>query len=425
MNRTNRPRDPKQVVLEAELAASSPDRVRSWLETIAADKATLFANDEGIEQALMGRNDPLINLSLARFSANPEILRALYVGAGKTNKPIRLALLMNEVAGRIGYTAMPDALVERSAAVGELLGALDEEELSALFSNPDLENDFLINFFEQKEPWQALDEPRQQIVLRALYKNSRLTTRYTGPMDGYAEYLHGKVFTAAWELVGKLPVSIEWAGSICWLYEKLKAVAGVKTPLQIAARWVPDPADTKSLANEEKQLARGDLGPFARTRRGIARLAVREASSKEKRQSLATHEDPAVRAAYYLDGSLSAEDMRAANERDLLLSFDSMMWNPRVWRTKETRGVLHEMAWDSKRDPSSRLDPQNLYNARLEQYKKEQPDWFKDEEDAPDTETLPLTSGEFATAIEQINQSLFTANDLGRSTYALLLVDGD
>jgi hypothetical protein len=113
--------------------------------------------------------------------------------------------------------------------------------------------------------------------------------------------------------------------------------------------------------------------------------------------------------------------MKAADERDLLLSFESMMWNPRVWRTKETREVLHDMAWDSKRDPSSRLDPQNLYNARLEQYRETYPDWFKDEEDAPEKETLPLTAGEFATVVEQINQALFTTNDLGRSTYVGLL----
>jgi hypothetical protein len=425
MNRTNRPRDPKQVVLEAELVASSSERVRGWLETTAADKATLFANDEGIEQALLGRNDPLINLSLARFSANPDILRALYTGAGKTSKPIRLALLMNEVARRIGSTGMPDVLVERDEAVGGLLSDLDEEELLALFSNPELENDFLINFFEQKGPWQALDERRQQIALRALYKNSRLTTRYSGPMDGYAEYLHDKVFSAAWELAGKLPTSIDWAASLCWLYEKLKPVGGVKEPLLLAARWIPDKTDAKRLESEDKQLARGDLGPFARTRRGLARLAVHQAHTKEQRQALAAHEDPAVRSAYYFEGGLSADEMKAANERDFLLSFESLVWNPRAWCTKETRQVLHDMAWDSKRDPSAHMDSPNLYNARLERCKEEHPDWFKDEEevaeDEQDSGALPLTSGEFATALEQINQSLFTANDLGRSTYVGLL----
>ena len=425
MTRTNRPRDPKQVVLEAELAASSPERVRSWLETTAADIATLFANDEGIEQTLLHRNDPLINLSLARLSANPDILRALYTGAAKTNKPIRLALLMNEVARRIGSTGMPDVLVERDEAVGGLLSDLDEEELLALFSNPELENDFLINFFEQKGPWQALDERRQQIALRALYKNSRLTTRYSGPMDGYAEYLHDKVFSAAWELAGKLPPSIEWAASLCWLYEKLKPVGGVKEPLLLAARWIPDKTDAERLESEDKQLARGDLGPFARTRRGLARLAVHQAHTKEQRQALAAHEDPAVRAAYYFEGGLSADEMKAANERDFLLSFESLVWNPRAWRTKETRQVLHDMAWDSKRDPSAHMDSPNLYNARLERYKEEHPDWFKDEEELTEDEldkgALPLTTGEFATALEQINQSLFATNDLGRSTYVGLL----
>jgi hypothetical protein len=71
------------------------------------------------------------------------------------------------------------------------------------------------------------------------------------------------------------------------------------------------------------------------------------------------------------------------------------------------------------------MDSPNLYNARLERYKEEHPDWFKDEEELTEDEldkgALPLTTGEFATALEQINQSLFATNDLGRSTYVGLL----
>ncbi len=206
MRRTDRPRDPKNVLLEAELLASSPERVRAWLEESASKADALSWNEEHIEKALLARGDPLINLSLARFSGNSHILQALLSGLGKETKAIRLAALINEAAGRHSLGGIPGALIGHQGQMADLLRSLDEEEITALFSNPTLEDDFLSDFFEMKDPWKALDEERQLAALRALYENSRVTREYSGPMDSYAEYLHDKVFDAAWALAEKLPV---------------------------------------------------------------------------------------------------------------------------------------------------------------------------------------------------------------------------
>jgi hypothetical protein len=79
--------------------------------------------------------------------------------------------------------------------------------------------------------------------------------------------------------------------------------------------------------------------------------------------------------------------MKQADELVPLLSFEEMMWNPRVWKTKAQRQQLCAMAWDSKRDPNSYMDPQNMFNARRDGYREQHPEWFLDDENSEDLAT--------------------------------------
>lgn len=420
-----RSRDPKDIVLEAELLASPPDRVRAWLMEIAKEKASIiFSRDDCIERALLKRGDALITLSLARYSASFEVARAILAGPARDDKVLRLALLMNETVGRASIGHMPSVLLG-DQPIDRFLAELDEEEITALFSNRELDDNFLISFFEQKAPWQALDHERRLVAIRTLQSNPRMQAAYDGPYDGYAEYMHNKVFDAAWELADKLPVTAEWAGYLRWLYEKLIPQAhSIEKPLELAARWIPDPTDAKQIEQEKQDLERGTLGVFAGMRKSIARLAVAGLHSQEERRAFANHEDPAVRAAFYAGTALTLEEMRAADARDPLLSFEEMMWNSSVWSTKVHRKLLHDMAWDSKRDPKSYMDPQNTFEARLEYYRNTYPEWFKDEgevAEASEPEAQTGASDGIGNAVEGMQGELFTNNELARATHVAVL----
>ena len=423
---TERPRDPKTVVLEAELLASSAERVRTWLEHRALDEnPSNWADTEAIERALLERHDPLVTLSLAKLSADVRVMAAIVAGPALESKAVRLAALMNEVVGKAYFCGMPEALLEQGHELEIFVSSLDEQEVLALFSNRTLSDDFLIDFFELNGPWQALDEVRQHAAIRALRRNPRMQARYDGPYDGHAEYTHNKVFVAAWSLSTRVPVTPQWAAYLGGLYEKLPAGIGfVADPLQFAARWVPEAADVDSVKHENESVEKGDLGVFARMRKGLARLSVTAASGADARRVLASNADPAVRAAFYLEAEMTVEDMKQADERDPLLSFDQMMWNPRVWRTKAQREQLHAMAWDSKRDPNSYMDPQNMFNARRAAYREQHPGWFKDEDEEaepPDPEAQPMSNGAFSTVVEEVKSEIFISNDLARATHAAVL----
>lgn len=142
-DKSERQRDPRTVILQAELVASSPERVRTWLEQRAADSRSLrFGDDEPLERALLERNEPLINLALAQFGSESSVLDALLAGAGRENKPIRLAALLNEAAGARVFGGMPEALLA-GQTVEAFLSGLDVEGITALFSNRTLSHDFL------------------------------------------------------------------------------------------------------------------------------------------------------------------------------------------------------------------------------------------------------------------------------------------
>jgi hypothetical protein len=415
------PRDPKLVVRQADLLLSSPERVKAYLEARAAatDKSALWADME-TELKLLGRNDPLLDLTLARFGANDDVLRQLMARPGAENKTIRLAVLLNEVVGRTRFNRLPGLLASRKDGLGALVAGLDSEEIAALFSNPSIADDFLVEFFEQKAPWLVLDEDRRLEAVQALQKNPRMHRGYEGPMDGYAEYRHELVFTSAWQLAAKVPVSTTWASYLAWLYYNTTCkTSAIDKPMALVQRWVPDPSDTERVAHELKELERGELGVFGLMRKQLARLVLDAAHSGEARQLLATHEDPAVRAAVYAYGHLSASDMKVANERDFRLAFDQMMWNDSAWLTKEQRSLLHDMAWDGKRDPNNRLDPQNMFDARAVFYAKEHPEWFKDEEpeEEIDPELVPTTVGSLNAAVTELKSDLYTNAELARSIY--------
>jgi hypothetical protein len=372
-------RKPRAVVLQAELLASSPERVWDWLEHRAADKRALEASEyEEPDGALFARrHEPLIKLALARFGADHAVLRMLFAG-GVNNKAVRLAVLMNEVASYQILALTPRWLLA-GQSITEFLTGLDYEEVVALFSNQTLSDDFLSGFLEQKDPWQALDETGRLLAITALSDNLRMRTEmqsgYGDPESYLAEIAYNEVFEAAWRLAFNVPVTKAWATVLFMLYLRLRP-ATVKNPLEMAARWIPDPDDFDQVASESEGVRAGTLGPFAGVRRCIARLAVNAAYSLEDRQKLAAHEDVAVRAALYSAGNLSLEEMRAGFERDSMLALSEMLENPILWRARVKRTALRKMAWSSRFDPGNHL-PQILYEGARVRHRESHPKWFK------------------------------------------------
>ena len=401
-------REPAISVLEAQLAASTPDRVFAWLEARAGrPKDSPSDADPQVEKSLLARNDPLINLGLAQYGVEDDTVRTLFNSTDPAHRPaLRLAVLSNQalVTHQAYHSGnLTEALIGNRRKAGEWLPELSNEELLALFKNPTLDGDFLIDFLEQKAGWHELDERRRLFVLRALAKNPRMTAHYRSViMDGYAEYKHSAVFSAAWRLAETAPVKIQWCWALHELFRQTTASSMMKDPLEVAKRWFPDPTDTKGAATEASALESGYLGAFALIRQELTRLARESSSGGAKLDSLLTHEDLAMRLAACRHGRLTEAQISAAVARDPKFVFNEVVRNEWLWSRAATREILKTLAW-AQPDPKSYMDAPNMYRHMEAEFRGKQPAWFKDEDQEPvDEDTLPATRGQLKEAVTEL-----------------------
>lgn len=401
-------REPAISVLEAQLAASTADRVFAWLESRAGrPKDSPFDTDPQVEKSLLARNDPLINLGLAQYGIEDDTVNTLFNSTDPAYRSaLRLAVLSNQaLATHQAYHSgkLIEGLIGYHANVGEWLPALSNEELRALFKNPTLDDNFLIDFLEQKTGWHELGERRQLFVLKALAKNPRMTAHYDSViMDGYAEYKHSAVFSAAWQLAETAPVKIQWCWALHELFRHTAASSMMKEPLEVAKRWFPDPDDLKVAAAEASAFESGYLGAFAQIREEIARLAVQGSSVGAKLEVLLSHEDLPVRLASCRYGRITEAQITAAVARDPKFVFGEVVRNEWLWSRSATREILKTLAW-AQPDPRSYMDAPNLYRHMEAEFRQKQPAWFKDEDqESVDEDSLPITRGEFKEAVTEL-----------------------
>jgi hypothetical protein len=409
-------KDPKLVLLQAELTASSPEQVKAWLETRA--QREFFYKHEGeaaVEEALLARNDRYIDFALARFGICEKTLATLFArNATDHDRALRIGALLNE---QVDFSGLPTVLYSGAGILAAsrgrdqlepFLASLNHEEIAALFSNPAIDNRFLVEFLEEKKPWLALDEQSRMVALMALKDNPRMAAKYEGHMDGYAEHMHNAAFAAAFNLAKTLPVTEDWGHILGGLYFKIKPTAySIEDPFSIAARWVPDPTQAEEVEAAANQLEEGYTLCYAQVRQGLGRLAV--AGHRQKLVDVLTHPDPAIRSAAYRDADLTPEQMKEANAKDPKLGFNTMLYNKKLWRRPETRELLKKMAWEPKRDPRHDLIPQNQFESFSKTMRKEFPVWFAGEDhDSVDEGTLPVTRAEFSVALANVSKLLET-----------------
>jgi hypothetical protein len=132
-------REPAISVLEAQLAASTADRVFAWLKARAGrPKDSPSDTDPQVERSLLVRNDPLINLGLAQYGIEDDTVKTLFNSTDPAYGPaLRLAVLSNQALAthRAYHTGdLVEALIDHRRNAGAWLPELSNEELRALFT---------------------------------------------------------------------------------------------------------------------------------------------------------------------------------------------------------------------------------------------------------------------------------------------------
>lgn len=400
----------KTVIKEAELMAMPPEAVASFLKkrsTLSKDELRDDVVNDEIEASLLARGDPLINLALAKHGRFIATLKPLFE-AGEPSGAIHFSVLSNDVVGGEIFSRFPVALFDEEEQVVQWLINAPSEEIIALFENDNLDDSFLRDVLEAKDPWSAIPQERLALIVISLHRNERMRRPYDDEfMDGYAEYSYGAVFNAAWALAKWVEPSARWAAALHWLYDRMQTDAfSIENPLELAARWRTDPLDGDAIEKEAESVERGWLSNYQGVRKGLARLAL--GKNSKLLSALLDSDDPAFRSAAYSDGNMTPELLAVAYQRDGELVFNQAMHNHKIWRSQAGREALKAVAWSVvHNDKNSDLAAANIYNGIRSDLVKKHPSWFKDEDDfQPELEASdePATKADVQALSEMLAQ---------------------
>jgi hypothetical protein len=159
-----------------------------------------------------------------------------------------------------------------------------------------------------------------------------------GPDDGYSDYMYNAVFDDAWKLAARVPTTRPWANALCWLFDNMvtTSFSRIENPLELAARWRLDLTDADAIEEETKSVRLGWLSSYQRVRKGLARLALKK--DPKVLTTLLSSDDLAFRCAAYAEGSLTPEQLSAAQERDGALEFNEIRFRPTAERPRQEWG---------------------------------------------------------------------------------------
>lgn len=151
--------EPRPIRL-ARMMAMSPEAVYSELQEY--NKSLLEAGwleDKELEQALLSRNHPLINLGLAQFGSAKEVVSALYnwqAGDEATRLALRLAVLSNPVPPRGVFFGGSFGVIGEDE-IRRILNDGTDEEIRAMFLNVSAKR-LISKLYSRKPPFDALPE---------------------------------------------------------------------------------------------------------------------------------------------------------------------------------------------------------------------------------------------------------------------------
>src|ERR1700728_3319810 len=210
---------------KARLLISSPEEVfrelRSYGQRIMADRGSY---DEQLETTLIERGEPLIQLGLACYAANKDLVSGIYKRAASTTdnptearerKGLRIGCLSNQSVRAAQFSivfSFPESLIG-AEETQRILAEGDRDEVEALICNPSIDDELLEALYQRGEPaarlrpklpdavvpsinFSKLPEDRWLNLIASSRKNERLTTNRDtvhGPDTGYFD-IHEAIF---------------------------------------------------------------------------------------------------------------------------------------------------------------------------------------------------------------------------------------
>lgn len=346
-------------VLEAQLIAAPATYVLSELKAYgaalqASDRFFPQEMDDELEKSLLARNDPLIDMGLAQYATNGDVLKSLYrkTIASDTSSHLktryrnglRVALLSNESPRGTAFSKFPAEMMGE-AEFARLLVEGSDEELCALVTNPRVDEDVLRDLYLNAGVFAKLPDKRRWHLVYWSADNSRLSIDDSdehGPDMGHMA-IHGAII----KMLAAAPVDRVWLQTLRHLLEQLDP-GRVSNPdgsiMPVIARWKALPEEEKP---QEGYYTDGTLKDefLCLVAAMYGRYYTHDADYKNYQGNVAGAANSAdlyERCAFYGRGELTAELMKSAHARDGDFYSLAVLCNDSVLHKTPLRKLLEE-----------------------------------------------------------------------------------
>lgn len=365
------------LINEAKLLASAPDTVATWLAKLGETSSWGENADVALELNLLARNERLIDLALAEYGLSQEVLHQLF---HRDDEVIRAAILSNQrllkSKTRLGFWVEYWQFVNKGPDVSWMAG-LSLVEAQALFTNRSLPDAFIADFFEQKSPWEVLNDDQRLSAANGIIEtlkerqisqvSSNSRTFFRGSLAG----------NAAWKFASIAPVDVFWAEALGELYSWLTPTTiSYSDALQVAERWNLQDTDKCELERERQRNKYGYLSVYQSVRCALARLASQKLS---RGRLILENEDVAIRCGGYSALSLSVAEMEAAFATDGKMACNCLIQNEKVWRYEGLRSALEEICRRASEDEDYIVSQTANFNREEIRLRELHPNWFGDD----------------------------------------------
>lgn len=310
-----------------------------------------FSADEDLENTLLSRDDPLINLGLARYATNETVLGTLYrrgregTGDSVYDKGLRLGCLSNRALSRLlTGTSSVFSTVSDSEELRRIAHEGDEDEIAVLMQNP-VARLILGLVYERKPPFDSVHTSRLREFVAASITNPGLNAREDSEdsPDLVAYGIHRGIF----ELLRTAPVEPGW---LITLYDLLRRVDPQAAhhpntdPREILARW-----GQLKMTGFQGEDCEGNFTSLSYV--DEFRCMAAALYGKRYREDMKEFEvigesespDAALRCAFYGNATLTKEAMRTGYSQDKEAFTLAALSNTTLFHKRELRTELEGM----------------------------------------------------------------------------------
>jgi len=302
----------------ARLVSASADTVYSELRDFAKNelKKSRFIfgpPDEVLEMALLGRNEPLIDLALAEFGLQARIVAELWKRTNQgfykndhVRKGVRLGCLSNCLAPAVNFSGRIISMEDLKL----LFMSDDTDEQEAVLTNDSIASNLLVALYEHKEPFaEVSDRDWMRMVIRSS-RNGRLNPNEDS--DSGPDLEHWHIHKALFSLLETAPVTEHWVVGLTNVFETLNPahVASVESGRirDVLKRW--EGVEVKDFKGELQAGYFSGLSMADEFRCLIAALYGRTYEDKKVgTYGSPTANDVAERCAYYGNAKMTAEEV--------------------------------------------------------------------------------------------------------------------